>query len=1588
MAANVQIQQILIKRGNTAQIAAYTGPIGEPIYNTQTKTIHMQDGVNAGGSNLATYLQLANLTSVVANLQANTSSLYSNANVAAYLPGYTGNINTNLMNFVHGGQINTNNTGAGGATGITITANISNDINGIYIQEGIDAEAQLYTQGPIYFYTDTSGAAPQWTLGVDGSTDLPGNLDVAGNINFTNSSAGNITGANNITTGTLYASGNVTIVGNLIVNGNTTTVNTNNFIVDDNIIYMANANPANSLDIGFAGHFNNGTYQHTGLVRQATTGQWKLFSNVIPEPGNTINFTNAVYDAIQVGDISSPTITDLYSNAAIQSANIATLISNAAIQSANIATLTANAASQAADITTLYANAGAQANSLLGANAAIVTANTAMKGYVDAVTTAWTANAATQQGLITTLQANVGGYYIWANANTAGLYNSILGANAAIVTANTAMKAYVDAVTTAWTANAATQQGLISTLQTNAATQDSSINSINANIGGFYTWANTNFGTSNYTNSNIVAYNTSANLLSIGFSNLNLQSNTTALFVGNTTAIYNNGYGTNVNTTEILNNLYRDSNGTLRARGTGGISWLEMGSGGLFLGLNSSVTKDAAYTVAYNFGVTTSYVYAYKPLYIPSGSNIEAQSVLGITATSSVFSGNVRSLGNISADGNIIAPNYLFANGVNILSTIAPSSTYSNANVVANLQNYVTSISTTANITTTANVIAPNYLFANGVNILSTVSGASGTYSNTNVAAYLTTATITTTGNITAGNVISTGSYVVSNITTTGSYGNITGANVISANTISATNFVYSANGVSILSGITASSTYSNANVVANLQNFVTSISTTANITTTANMIAPNYLFANGVNILSTVTGGSGTYSNTNVAAYLTSGSVTGITLVNGATIKDTADLALAIGNNSGTTSQAAGGTAYGTDTGSTNQGAFGTAIGYQAGRTNQGTYAVAVGSAGYSNQGDHAVAIGNGAGNNGQGANSIAIGKFAGETSQAGRTIILNATGVAVNGVGAQTDSFYVTPIRNATGNIGILQYNSGTKEVTYSNTITTSDNITTTANVIAPNFLFANGVNILSTVSGGSSTYSNANVVANLANYVTNIVSTANITAGNLIGTQYGNTFGTTATFSGNVTAGNLIGTQYGNTFGTIATYTGNVTVGNLLVSGNIIDTGALSIISGSNGNISLIPNGTGIVSVTGAVSATGNVTAANIVTTGTTSGNISGANVISANTFQVSNGIFWANGTAWSSSSGGGTTYSNANVIAYLTAGNVSIGNVGYTVLPNIITQFTGNVNSYAQINVQNINSGTAATTEIVATANNGTDTIFFVDLGIAGNTYNVNAPNNSLGNVIYANDAYLYAQGNTIANIGGNLAIGATTPGRVVTVFAGGINNTSTVATFANTGLTVTANITAGNIIATQYGNSIGTTATYSGNITAANIVTTGTYGNITNANVISANNISLSGFGVTMVNRPAFRVYGSGVGTWNTTANVNLKGGTLTVDYNQGSYFNSTTGVFTAPVAGLYQTTLIARVGSNNGLNQIGVFKNGSSSGANVIAFWETDTNVGTATHFGVSGVAKLAIGDWLSANIVSGNVNFDQNDSWTITYIG
>jgi len=130
----------------------------------------------------------------------------------------------------------------------------------------------------------------------------------------------------------------LTVTGNIFVGGNTTSISANNIIIDDTMIYIANNNPANLLDIGVVGHFTSGTYQHTGLVRDATDSKWKLFSNVSSEPsGSTLDFTNAVYDTLKVGILEATTITGNLANTYITGTINTAQIADGAITTAKIA---------------------------------------------------------------------------------------------------------------------------------------------------------------------------------------------------------------------------------------------------------------------------------------------------------------------------------------------------------------------------------------------------------------------------------------------------------------------------------------------------------------------------------------------------------------------------------------------------------------------------------------------------------------------------------------------------------------------------------------------------------------------------------------------------------------------------------------------------------------------------------------------------------------------------------------------------------------------------------------------------------------------------------------------------------------------------------------------------------------------------------------------------------------------------------------------------------------------------------------------------------------------------------------------------
>lgn len=90
---------------------------------------------------------------------------------------------------------------------------------------------------------------------------------------------------------------------------------------------------------------------------------------------------------------------------------------------------------------------------------------------------------------------------------------------------------------------------------------------------------------------------------------------------------------------------------------------------------------------------------------------------------------------------------------------------------------------------------------------------------------------------------------------------------------------------------------------------------------------------------------------------------------------------------------------------------------------------------------------------------------------------------------------------------------------------------------------------------------------------------------------------------------------------------------------------------------------------------------------------------------------------------------------------------------------IAHFQGNNNIYSQVNIQNTNSGNNASTDLVLTADNGTENVHYIDLGINSSTY-------TGGLVGSANDSYLL-------NVGKDMYIGT----------VGGINHPANLKLFA-------------------------------------------------------------------------------------------------------------------------------------------------------------------------------------------------------------
>ena len=417
---------------------------------------------------------------------------------------------------------------------------------------------------------------------------------------------------------------------------------------------------------------------------------------------------------------------------------------------------------------------------------------------------------------------------------------------------------------------------------------------------------------------------------------------------------------------------------------------------------------------------------------------------------------------------------------------------------------------------------------------------------------------------------------------------------------------------------------------------------------------------------------------------------------------------------------------------------------------------------------------------------------------------------------------------------------------------------------------------------ISGGTSNvtvYSNANVTISSAGTpnVLTVSSTGIVVAGNIVPTANATYNLGSATnvwkslyvannsiYIGNVTVGATSNTLTINSANVVTadasgntSTVGNITGGNILTSGLVSATGNLSgnyllaniafatgytaskIYNGtseanigtSGGNANISVGGTSNVVVvantgeyvTGLLSVTGNITGGNISATNHTGTNVSITGTVTA-----------------ASTVGGVITGTSASVTGGVTAASVSGG-----VITGSGASVTGTVT--AASTVGGVITGSSASVSGAVTGGN---------INTAGN---VSASGNVAGNYLLANiyfatgfSASRIFNGTSEANIG--------TSGGNANISVGGVSN---VVVFASTGeyvtglLSVTGNITGGNISAT---NHTGTNVSVTGTITAASTVggvITGTSasvtGNVNGSNVVASTTLTNGNITITGAN---------------------------------------------------------------------------------------------------------------------------------------
>ena len=809
--------------------------------------------------------------SLLTNIPVGTN--YSNANVAGYLPTYTGNLqagNITVLGNIASGNLSvssnvtvSSNIASGNLlTGGMVSAN-GNIVGNHYFGNGafLTGISSTYSNANVEAYLPTySGALTGANLSVSGNI-TGNNISVNGNVLAVRviSASGNVSGGNITTSGWVSSLGNVSSP-YYFGNGAFLTGLSSSYSNANVAAYLPTytGNISAGYFIGDGSQLTNlppANYSNANVGAYLTTYTGIVAANVVSTTGNiTGNYiigNGALLTGIQATEVGVLTTLSVTGNTTTGNLSSLGVISSIGNISTGNTVLTAN----------------------LLASRIISAAGNIIAGNISAV------GQTISAGNIT---VRVGSFFIGNGSLITGV--NAVSTPASGITGNIlSPNVTTSSLQSVGTLGSLSVSGTITTAALNATTSISSTGNI---IGNRIT-ANVVSTTGNITGSYFVG---NGSLLTGIIANTSYSNANVAAFLpnytGNVSGNYfiGNGYyltGVQVSSIGVLPNLSVTGNivtGNLNSAGNVTASYFK-GDGSFLTGMYSNVNV-AEYLPVYGGNVLGNF-FTGNGRYLTGVIAESTYSNANVAAYLPTYTGNLAG-GNISVTGRIYGngAGITYIPAANINGTVASANTVTNP-TQSNITSLgtLTSLSVSGNISgsslisTTGNVVG-GFFIGDGSQLSGIVANVVGVLTNLSVTGNTVTGNLSTggavsaAGNITGGNLLTGG--LISATSTITSAANITGGNILTAGLISATSTITSAaniTGGNILTAglISATSTITSA---ANITggNILTAgaVSATGNVT-------GNYLLGNGA----LITGLPAGYANSDVAAYLASGTDT-----------------------------------------------------------------------------------------------------------------------------------------------------------------------------------------------------------------------------------------------------------------------------------------------------------------------------------------------------------------------------------------------------------------------------------------------------------------------------------------------------------------------------------------------------------------------------------------------------------------------------------------------------------------------------------------------------------------------------------------